>query len=365
MPPKLVSDDGRHVVIRPLVYVRERDLARYAELNAFPIIPCNLCGSQEHLQRRQVTAMLRDWEKKHPGRIESIYNALAKVVPSHLMDRTLFDFGAVRATGRTDPDGDIGVRRRSGARARDGRLPQRYPVRPRSRSNACARATCTTEPRHAPHRAQRRDAPRSHDGPLRRPQPDRSRDRRARLRGNAARRRLPSPRPTRRSRHRESAACGCAAARRAAQRRLHPLFPPHVDRLRPERREDDRLRGLRAPAQSHRRGTRRGARDRCGDSRARHSDRRGAREPVLPDAGDRRVDLRPRDAGTGRARRAGAGRRRSLRRAQGAARETGRKRRRSRDREPRQSVTARSSAVPISRRASRRSSIRAAPTAFA
>jgi tRNA 2-thiocytidine biosynthesis protein TtcA len=108
MPPKLVSDDGRHVVIRPLVFVRERDLARYANLQAFPIIPCNLCGSQQHLQRRQVGEMLRDWEKKYPGRIESIYNALAKVVPSHLMDRALFDFGAVRATGRFDSDGDLG-----------------------------------------------------------------------------------------------------------------------------------------------------------------------------------------------------------------------------------------------------------------
>ena len=107
MPPKLVSDDGRHVVIRPLAYVRERDLARYADLMQFPIIPCNLCGSQEHLQRRQVAMMLRDWEKKFPGRTESIYNALAKVVPSHLMDRSLFDFAAVRATGRAEPDGDI------------------------------------------------------------------------------------------------------------------------------------------------------------------------------------------------------------------------------------------------------------------
>src|SRR5262245_57693096 len=107
MPPKLVSDDGRHVVIRPLAYVRERDLARYAELMAFPIIPCNLCGSQEHLQRRQVTAMLREWEKKHPGRVESVYNALAKVVPSHLMDRELYDFAAVRATGRAEPGGDL------------------------------------------------------------------------------------------------------------------------------------------------------------------------------------------------------------------------------------------------------------------
>jgi tRNA 2-thiocytidine biosynthesis protein TtcA len=107
MPPKLVSDDGRHVVIRPLVHVRERDLARYAELNQFPIIPCNLCGSQEHLQRKQVAAMLREWEKKHPGRIESIFGALGKVVPSHLMDRGLFDFAAVKASGIPTGDGDI------------------------------------------------------------------------------------------------------------------------------------------------------------------------------------------------------------------------------------------------------------------
>jgi tRNA 2-thiocytidine biosynthesis protein TtcA len=107
MPPKLVSDDGRHIVIRPLAYVRERDLVRYADLMEFPIIPCNLCGSQEHLQRRQVTLLLREWEKKHPGRIESIANAMATVVPSHLMDRTLFDFAAVRATGHAEPEGDV------------------------------------------------------------------------------------------------------------------------------------------------------------------------------------------------------------------------------------------------------------------
>ncbi len=107
MPPKLVTDDGRHVVIRPLAYVRERDLARFAEQNAFPIIPCNLCGSQEHLQRRQVTAMLREWEKRYPGRVDSIFGALAQVAPSHLLDRALFDFGAVRATGRDEADGDI------------------------------------------------------------------------------------------------------------------------------------------------------------------------------------------------------------------------------------------------------------------
>jgi len=107
MPPKLVTDDGRHVVIRPLAYVRERDLARFAELNAFLIIPCNLCGSQEHLQRKQVTAMLREWERKFPGRVDSVFGALAHAAPSHLMDRTLFDFAAVRATGREEADGDI------------------------------------------------------------------------------------------------------------------------------------------------------------------------------------------------------------------------------------------------------------------
>jgi tRNA 2-thiocytidine biosynthesis protein TtcA len=107
MPPKLVSDNGKHVVIRPLAYVRERDLARFAELMQFPLIPCTLCGSQENLQRKQVTLMLREWEKKFPGRVESIYNALGKVEPSHLMDRGLHDFHAVRATGRPEPAGDI------------------------------------------------------------------------------------------------------------------------------------------------------------------------------------------------------------------------------------------------------------------
>ena len=101
MPPKLRSDDGRHVVIRPLAYVREDDLAAYAEEKAFPIIPCNLCGSQEHLQRRQVREMLRQWEKQHPGRVESILRALSDVRPSHLLDRNLFDFslGAADETG--------------------------------------------------------------------------------------------------------------------------------------------------------------------------------------------------------------------------------------------------------------------------
>jgi len=107
MPPKLVSDDGKHVVIRPLAYVRERDLARYAQAMQFPIIPCNLCGSQENLQRKQVAAMLREWERKYPGRIESIFNALGNIVPTHLFDPKLQDFAAVRTRGAPVPDGDI------------------------------------------------------------------------------------------------------------------------------------------------------------------------------------------------------------------------------------------------------------------
>src|SRR5260221_1503355 len=91
MPPKLVSDDGRHVVIRPLAYVRERDLARYAALKQFPLIPCTLCGSQEHLQRKQITLMLREWERKFPGRVDSIFNAMGNVVGTHLLDRELQD----------------------------------------------------------------------------------------------------------------------------------------------------------------------------------------------------------------------------------------------------------------------------------
>jgi len=106
MPPKLVSDDGMHVVIRPLAYVRERDLARYADACAFPLIPCTLCGSQENLQRKQVAAMLREWDKRFPGRTESIFNAMRNVAPTHLLDRSLHDFDAVRATGMPSPDGD-------------------------------------------------------------------------------------------------------------------------------------------------------------------------------------------------------------------------------------------------------------------
>ncbi|MFN9572429.1 MAG: tRNA 2-thiocytidine(32) synthetase TtcA [Betaproteobacteria bacterium] len=107
MPPKLVSDDGRHVVIRPLAYVREADLARYAQVKGFPIIPCNLCGSQENLKRKEVKRMLLEWERRHPGRVENTFNALARVVPSHLMDAGLFDFRGLKATGVADAEGDI------------------------------------------------------------------------------------------------------------------------------------------------------------------------------------------------------------------------------------------------------------------
>ncbi|MSP98678.1 MAG: tRNA 2-thiocytidine(32) synthetase TtcA [Betaproteobacteria bacterium] len=108
MPPKLGSDDGRHVVIRPMAYVAERDLQAYAQVRAFPIIPCDLCGSQENLQRKQIKRMLGEWDKLFPGRIETIFNALSRVTPSHLLDRTLFDFAAVAATGAADPAGDKG-----------------------------------------------------------------------------------------------------------------------------------------------------------------------------------------------------------------------------------------------------------------
>jgi tRNA 2-thiocytidine biosynthesis protein TtcA len=102
MPAKLRSDDGRHVVIRPLAYVAEEDLAAYAAAKAFPIIPCNLCGSQEVLQRKQVGEMLRLWEQQNPGRVGSILRALTDVAPSHLLDRRLFDFVNLKAETRTE-----------------------------------------------------------------------------------------------------------------------------------------------------------------------------------------------------------------------------------------------------------------------
>ncbi|HTE14328.1 MAG TPA: tRNA 2-thiocytidine(32) synthetase TtcA [Burkholderiales bacterium] len=106
MPPKLASDDGKHVVIRPLAYCEEKDLAEWAEVKQFPIIPCTLCGSQENLKRKEAKALLREWEKKFPGRVETILTSLQNITPSHMLDRQLFDFKEVSATGQTNPHGD-------------------------------------------------------------------------------------------------------------------------------------------------------------------------------------------------------------------------------------------------------------------
>jgi tRNA 2-thiocytidine biosynthesis protein TtcA len=107
MSPKLVSDNGKHIVIRPLAYCREKDLAAWAKVRKFPVIPCDLCGSQPNLQRQQVKRMLQDWERRYPGRVESIFRAVSDLVPSHLMDRRLFDFTHLAADGRPDADGDM------------------------------------------------------------------------------------------------------------------------------------------------------------------------------------------------------------------------------------------------------------------
>ena len=106
MPPKLVSDDGGHVVIRPLANVAEKDLARWAVHRQFPIIPCSLCGSQENLQRQRIGGMLREWDKKYPGRIQSMFTALHNVVPSHLMDDNQHNFKDIKISGQAEPDGD-------------------------------------------------------------------------------------------------------------------------------------------------------------------------------------------------------------------------------------------------------------------
>ena len=92
MPPKLVSDDGRYVVIRPLAYCKESDLAQFAEDQGYPIVPCNLCGSQPNLKRAEIKAMIADWEKRYPGRVENLFRGLRNIVPSHLMDAELYPF---------------------------------------------------------------------------------------------------------------------------------------------------------------------------------------------------------------------------------------------------------------------------------
>jgi tRNA 2-thiocytidine biosynthesis protein TtcA len=107
MPPKLVSDDGKHMVIRPLAYCRERDLEKYAQIKQFPIIPCDLCGSQPNLQRKVIKGMIQDWDKKFPGRTEIMFRALKNVVPSHLADTKLYDFKNLATTGVPFADGDL------------------------------------------------------------------------------------------------------------------------------------------------------------------------------------------------------------------------------------------------------------------
>jgi tRNA 2-thiocytidine biosynthesis protein TtcA len=106
MPPKLVSDDGRNIVIRPLAYCKEKDLAAYAEIENFPIIPCNLCGSQKNMKRQAVKEMLQQWEKKSPGRLETMFTALQNVQPSHLADPRLYNFSGLKAGNKPFPEGD-------------------------------------------------------------------------------------------------------------------------------------------------------------------------------------------------------------------------------------------------------------------
>ncbi|MGO1246304.1 MAG: tRNA 2-thiocytidine(32) synthetase TtcA [Oceanisphaera sp.] len=108
MPPKLVSDNGKHVVIRPLAYCHEKDIVSFAQAKAFPIIPCNLCGSQENLQRQNIKAMLEDWDARFPGRIASMFSAIQNVVPSHLLDHQQFDFKNINSESGVIDGGDIG-----------------------------------------------------------------------------------------------------------------------------------------------------------------------------------------------------------------------------------------------------------------
>lgn len=108
MPPKLVSDNGEHVVIRPLAYCREKDIIKYADMADYPIIPCNLCGSQPNMQRQNIKQMLNTWDTQFPGRIESMFTAMQNVVPSHLADFNLFDFKSINRDSGIINGGDIG-----------------------------------------------------------------------------------------------------------------------------------------------------------------------------------------------------------------------------------------------------------------
>lgn len=109
MPPKLLSDNKEHIVIRPLAYCKEKDIDAYARIRDFPLIPCNLCGSQENLQRQAMKEMLQDWDRRYPGRVETIFTALQHVAPSQLADRALFDFGLLESLRNQSPTPDIGV----------------------------------------------------------------------------------------------------------------------------------------------------------------------------------------------------------------------------------------------------------------
>ena len=134
MPAKLVSDDGQHVVIRPLAYVAEDDLSRWSEHRQFPIIPCTLCGSQENLQRVQVKKMLRQWEREYPGRIDNMFRAMGHIVPSHMHDRNLFPFSTLQPSGVADPQGDRAFDEDDDAcgspRAEPAAAPIRFDLRP-------------------------------------------------------------------------------------------------------------------------------------------------------------------------------------------------------------------------------------------
>jgi len=107
MPPKLISDDGHNIVIRPLAYCNEKDIIQYAKVKEFPIIPCNLCGAQANLQRQAIKEMLTDWSKRFPGRIETMFRAVQNIVPSHLMDSSKYDFINLKVTGQPEVNGDI------------------------------------------------------------------------------------------------------------------------------------------------------------------------------------------------------------------------------------------------------------------
>jgi tRNA 2-thiocytidine biosynthesis protein TtcA len=119
MPPKLVSDDGNHVVIRPLAYCKEEDILAFSQEQEYPIIPCDLCGSQPNLQRQVIKDMLQVWDKKNPGRIETIFRSLSNAIPSHLMDPKLYNFRDLVPTGEEDPLGDVGF---------DSQFTQGHPV---------------------------------------------------------------------------------------------------------------------------------------------------------------------------------------------------------------------------------------------